>query len=359
MVRSPKLEFWQNRRVFITGHTGFKGAWMTSILLNLGAKVRGFSLPIDDSNFLFIKIKKSIEENVESIYGDILNKKLLRKTVKEFQPEIIFHFAAQPIVGLSYLHPLKTWETNVFGTLNLMDCLSEIKNQCTLIVITTDKVYENKESFYGYRENDQLGGYDPYSASKAATEIAISSWRASFLNKNKGKYKLASVRAGNVIGGGDWAVNRIVPDVIKGIISAEKIKIRNFEFTRPWQHVLEPLNGYLFVAEEISSNNSEDLYSFNFGPNISSNKSVKDLVDKIFSIWPGQSINVQSSNKFHETKLLNLNIEKSFKLLGWYPRLDFDKTVRKTVNWYRDVHQGADAFEKVLEDIRNYEINDK
>ena len=201
-----------------------------------------------------------------------MDKQLVKKTVKEYQPEIIFHFAAQPIVGLSYLDPLKTWETNVIGTLNLMDCLSEIKDQCSLIVITTDKVYENKESLYGYREDDRLGGYDPYSASKAATEIAISSWRSSFLNKNKGKYKLSSVRAGNVIGGGDWAVNRIVPDVIKGIISSEKIKIRNFEFTRPWQHVLEPLNGYLFVAEELSKNNSEDLYSFNFGPNISSNK---------------------------------------------------------------------------------------
>ena len=358
MVRNPKQAFWKNCRVFITGHSGFKGSWMTSLLLNLGAKVKGLSLPLDDSNFLFNKIKKSIEDNVESIYGDILDKQLVKKTVKEYQPEIIFHFAAQPIVGLSYLDPLKTWETNVIGTLNLMDCLSEIKDQCSLIVITTDKVYENKESLYGYRENDRLGGSDIYSSSKGAAEIAISSFYRTYFNSEDCNIKIASARAGNVIGGGDWSKDRLIPDFIKSWQRGQELQLRSPNSTRPWQHVFDPLFGYLLLGAKLSLGNVKSGHSFNFGPDPSKEVSVAELLDVASSLLGSKTNHVKvKKTSFEEAGLLKLNCDKAAKLLGWRPQIDVDLALKLTMSWYKEYseknHVVSRLSEKQLECFMN------
>ncbi len=362
MVRGINYKFWKNKRVLITGHSGFKGSWMTSWLLKLGANIRGLSLPIDKTNYLFNKIKNSIDSEVDSVYGNILDRSFLKKSINEFQPEIIFHFAAQSLVLESYSDPIKTWETNLLGTLNLLISLKEIKNNCSLVIITTDKVYKNKEWIHGYRENDELGGFDPYSASKAACEIAVSSWRSSFSeNEEFYKYKIniATARAGNVIGGGDWAANRIVPDIIKSLISSKKVIIRNPNSQRPWQHVLEPLEGYILLAETITLKGKNYCQSYNFGPNPSSNKTVRELVEKVFTIWPGDWINENNKEKVHESRLLKLQIEKSYQFLNWEPKWNFDKTITKTVEWYKNVHHGSDPFQEVMKNIINYEINNE
>tara|TARA_A100001388_G_scaffold275089_1_gene259929 strand:- start:550 stop:1632 length:1083 start_codon:yes stop_codon:yes gene_type:complete len=358
MVRNLNYNFWKNKKVFITGHTGFKGSWMTSWLIKLGANVKGFSLPVNDSNYLFKKIRNSIEKNIENSYGNMLDITFLKSSIKSFQPDIIFHFAAQPLVLHSYKDPIGTWETNLMGTINVLSSLEEINKECILILVTTDKVYKNKESKNGYRETDELGGYDPYSASKAACELAISSWRSSLENKHNSKkdqYKFASVRAGNVIGGGDWAANRIVPDVIKSLMSSKKVHIRNPKSTRPWQHVLEPLLGYLFLAESLSLKGKNYCESFNFGPNPSSNKEVKLLVERIFNIWPGEYIIENNKEKPYESKLLNLNIDKSAELLNWFPKWDFNKTIDVTIDWYKNVFEGNDPYAELVKNIIDYE----
>ncbi len=358
MVRKPNKNFWKNKKVYVTGHTGFKGSWLVSWLIMLGAKVKGYSLPLDETNYLFKKIKDSIEGEITSQYGNILDKESLRKSINEFQPDIIFHLAAQPLVLKSYLDPIGTWETNVIGTLNVLNCLKEIKKSCSFIAITTDKVYKNKEWIYGYRENDELGGHDPYSASKAACEIAISSWRESFVNNKKNneiKYRIASARAGNVLGGGDWAVNRIVPDSIKSLISNKKIHVRNPKSKRPWQHVLEPLNGYLLLGEKLSLQDSRFYGSFNFGPNPSNNKSVEQIVEKILNYWEGEWIIDEDQNNSHEAKLLSLQIDKSIDLIGWMPIWEFDKTIQVTVNWYKNVNHGNDPYDELVKNIIEFE----
>ena len=240
-----KNKFWENKKVLITGHSGFKGSWLATWLNFYGSKICGISLPPENPFNLFdnLNIKDKI---YESHFSDICNLPELTKIVNSFKPDITFHLAAQPLVLTSYKKPLLTWETNVIGTANLLNALSNLNTNSTLVVITTDKVYENKEWIYGYKENDQLGGHDPYSASKAAVEILVNSWRKSFCQPQKnGRLKIATARAGNVIGGGDWSQNRLIPDSIKALLKKEKIKIRNPHSTRPWQHVLEPLSGYL------------------------------------------------------------------------------------------------------------------
>jgi len=356
--------FWKNKKVLITGHSGFKGSWLSLVLTTLGAKVFGISLAPETKPALFnqIKLPKKIEF---SFFIDINNRSDLNKKIIEIRPDIVFHLAAQPLVRQSYLNPLGTWQTNLMGTLNLLDSLTKLNDLCAAVIITTDKVYKNREWDYGYRENDELGGYDPYSASKAACEIAISSWRSSFCKGklNKEKLVIASARAGNVIGGGDWAKDRIIPDLVKSFSNNSNIQIRNPNSTRPWQHVLDPISGYLLLAEKLfkTQKEKEDILdnnyatSFNFGPSIDSNKTVLELVEEITKYWEGSwSIN-ENNDGFHEASKLSLQIDKSYKFLNWYPRWDFHESVQRTIEWYKKVDSNESvAYNACLEDIDLY-----
>ncbi len=351
--KNPNDTFWHKKNVLITGHTGFKGCWLTYWLLRMGANVSGISLePVTEPNmFHQLNLLKKINHNII----DIRNQELLESKIREIQPEIIFHMAAQPLVIESYLKPIKTWETNVMGTFYLLNSLKKISNKCVCICITTDKVYKNNETGKYFKEEDPLGGYDPYSSSKAAAEIAIESFRSSFCgnsNHQKNNIFIASVRAGNVVGGGDWSENRIIPDIIKSIVSNKTITIRNPNATRPWQHVLEPLSGYLKLAEEIFINNNELTTSFNFGPQKESNKKVIDLIKIADTFWPisWKIVNNIDSNKFHEASFLGLEINKVKEKIGWEPRWDFIKTVEKTFEWYKDYYNSPKDIEKYCND---------
>ena len=321
--------FWKNKRVLVTGHTGFKGSWLCLILLKLGSKVHGISLK-EKKNSLFDKmeIKRSL---ISNNYCDINNQKKIKKLILKIKPEIVFHFAAQSIVSISYKSPLKTIETNILGTSNVLNSLKDCKSVKTVIVATSDKCYDTYNN-KSYVETDKLGGDDIYSASKACTEIVTSAFRKTFYNKRK--IKLASVRAGNVIGGGDYSKDRIFPDVIKAYFSKNYCIVRNKNFTRPWQHVLDPLSGYLKLAVKLHTKNSK-LYqsAWNFGPNYKSKK-VYDLVKEIQTIIPIKLRYSNKNNKINETKYLGLNSSKAKKYLDWKPKISFKETVRLTVSWY-------------------------
>ena len=347
--------FWSGRRVLLTGHTGFKGSWLALWLVSLGADVSGLSLEPDSHQTLFENLE--LVNKLDHRLGDIRDLNLVRQTVSEVQPEVVFHLAAQPLVRSSYLDPLQTWSTNVMGSVNLMESLRSIDHTCSVVMVTTDKVYQNNEWIYGYRENDPLGGHDPYSSSKAAAEIAISSWRNSFcghaLHQNP-HLRIASARAGNVIGGGDWSLDRIVPDAIRALANGSPICVRNPHSTRPWQHVLEPLGGYLRLAEALFLS-SEYASAFNFGPTLDSNRPVKDLVKEMLISWPGHWEDVSDANNLHEAGRLNLVLDLAYHSLGWQPVWDFSLTVSKTVNWYRQVHfNQASALECCLADLDSF-----
>lgn len=348
-----KQNFWKNKNVLVTGHTGFKGSWLTLWLLQMGSKVQGISLEPGRENDLYNNL--DINSHINSFICDIRDKEKLGSLVKKIKPEVIFHLAAQPLVRDSYINPVDTWRTNVMGTINLIDTIRKLDQPCSTVAITTDKVYRNKEWVYGYRENDELGGKDPYSSSKAACELAISSWRNSFANESKWQhFNVVTARAGNVIGGGDWATDRIVPDCIRALIKNEKIKIRNPRATRPWQHVLEPLSGYLLLAEEMS--NRKDLSrEFNFGPNLEANRCVDDLVQEIIKNWPGEKDYNVNPEDPHEASLLDLTIERAKYELGWSPIWDFEMAVSKTVQWYKTCSTNPkSAMESCLNDIECY-----
>ncbi len=357
----PNKEFWEDKKVLVTGHTGFKGSWLCLWLLKMGAEVSGISLEPESpkNHFDSINIKKEINH----IICDIRDKENLNNHLKQINPEIIFHLAAQPLVLKSYVKPVETWEVNVIGTINLLESIRKNKNECIAILITTDKVYKNKEWIHGYRENDTLGGYDPYSSSKAAAEIAIESWRSSFFNpedKNSDKnfFAFSSARAGNVVGGGDWSKNRIIPDIVNALYEEKEIIIRNPLSTRPWQHVIEPLSGYLRLAEKLYSNPRKYSTSYNFGPHIKSNKTVQSLVEESLKEWSGKFKFSQEQKVPHEAKMLNLIIEKAIKELEWEPVWDFDKTIQKTIRWYKKVLiDGESALSCSLSDLDDY-LND-
>jgi CDP-glucose 4,6-dehydratase len=338
--------FWSGKKVFLTGHTGFKGSWLSFWLLQLGADVTGLSLEPNTNPSLFNQL--GLADHLSHQIGDIRNVDLVVSLIKQSQPDVILHLAAQPLVRHSYLEPVETWNTNVIGTIHVLEALKSLGNPCAAIFITTDKCYENREWVYGYRENDPLGGYDPYSSSKAGAELAIASWRNSFFNCNSNPIGIASARAGNVIGGGDWAEDRIVPDAIRALIKGTAIPVRNPKATRPWQHVLEPLRGYLLLAEKIYTQlqtfdwqeDQRNLYgAFNFGPNLASNRPVKDLVEQILSHWSGSWLDQSEPDAVHEAKLLNLVTDKAFHILNWQPVWDFEKTLQETVTWYYYANQ--------------------
>ena len=351
------LSFWAGKKVLITGHTGFKGSWLTIWLKNLNAKVYGYSLEEEEDLNLFNSFPKTfVSDDINHYVGDIRDKFNLDKVINKVKPDIIFHLAAQALVKRGYKEPLLTWETNVMGSLNLLNSIQEINHTCSVVMVTTDKVYKNNEWIFGYRENDQLGGYDPYSASKAALELAVSSWRNSFCNSPRNKnIKIATARAGNVIGGGDWAPNRLIPDTIRSITNKKDLIIRNPYSTRPWQHVLEPLWGYMLLAKALYENGNDYCESFNFGPQIQSNRTVKEVTEKIFKIWPGKYNFDNKANEDHEAEKLYLQIDKAFQKLNWCPKINFEKSIEKTIFWYKDFYEGKSALECCLRDINFYQ----
>ena len=327
------LNHYKDKKVLITGHTGFKGSWLTLWLNKLGAKVSGFSIDIPTNPSLFdsLDVEKDIQHNI----GDVLDINSLSKVFENFQPDIVFHLAAQPIVSESIKNPIDTYRTNIIGSANILECIRKSNSVQSAVMITSDKCYENVEWEYGYREIDQLGGKDPYSASKAGAEIIFSSYFRSFL-KGKENLGICSARAGNVIGGGDWAVDRIVPDTIKSWTAGLPAVLRNPSSTRPWQHVLEPLSGYLLLAYKLHINQvPKNGSSFNFGPSSDVIKSVEDLIDEMSKFWENSSKDVPKKSKnFNESSLLKLNCDKALKDLGWQPTLTFDETAKFTIDWY-------------------------
>lgn len=361
--------FWEGKKVLITGHTGFKGSWLGIWLTYMNAEVYGIALPPDNSNSLFdlVNLEKYLSSNK---YIDICKFDELKKEVNKINPDVVFHLAAQPLVRESYYKPLETWSTNVNGSLNLLESLKLCKADCAVIMVTTDKVYENKNWDYGYRENDKLGGHDPYSASKAAAEIAIASWRSSFcgFSTHQTKYlNIATTRAGNVIGGGDWAEGRLIPDAIRSLLKGEAIEIRSPLSTRPWQHVIEPLSGYILLAEKLSekffssehySNCYENPFAsaYNFGPNLESNKTVMELINEVLKHWPGTYKINQSSDNLHEAEKLQLQIDKAKIKLNWRPKWGFEDAIRETISWYKKVSEDPNlALDLCIKNINEYE----
>lgn len=332
-------DHYQGKRVLVTGHTGFKGSWLCEWLLKLGAEVHGFALnpPTRTALFEQLELAKRIARHQ---IGDIRDAAALRDFVAETRADYIFHLAAQPLVRLSYEQPVETFSTNVMGTVHLLDAVRLAKQNCAVVAVTTDKCYENREWLHAYREEDAMGGHDPYSASKGAAELVIASYRRSFFHDHG--IRLASARAGNVIGGGDWAADRIVPDCVRALQGNEPIPVRNKVATRPWQHVLEPLSGYLLLGTALKGNTAlpfpPETYasSFNFGPALTSNRTVADLVQEVLLHWPGRWEDRSDPRAPHEAVKLNLATDKAFHLLNWQPRWDFSTTVEKTIAWYHN-----------------------
>jgi CDP-glucose 4,6-dehydratase len=324
---------YNGKTVLITGHTGFKGAWLSAYLLRLGATVIGYSLEPPTERNLFLRA--DLENRIHHHHGDIRNMATFAALLAETRPNFIFHMAAQPIVLEAYRNPMETFEVNVMGTVAVMEAVRQTNLNATLILIATDKVYENNEWVYGYRETDPLGGYDPYSASKGAMEIAVSSYLRSYFNTEKSTVRAASVRSGNVIGGGDWADNRLVPDCIHALSHGKPIPVRNPQATRPWQHVLEPLSGYLWLGAILDSDKSLS-GAWNFGPTSAANSTVETLVNLLIQGWGSGDWQDQSDpDAPHEAHLLKLNIDKAQALLGWTPVWDFRDTIHHTVQWYK------------------------
>jgi CDP-glucose 4,6-dehydratase len=352
------VQSYHKKKVFITGHTGFKGAWLTEWLLSLGAEVTGYSLQPPTTPSLFEQL--ALRGRIHHIEGDVRDAKNLRAAIHDARPDVVFHLAAQPLVRLSYDQPVETYATNVMGTVHLLDAIRLERRPCAVVVITTDKCYENKEWVHSYREEDPMGGHDPYSSSKGAAELVVSSYRRSYFSSPDSEISVASARAGNVVGGGDWALDRIVPDCIRSLQRGAAIPVRNKVATRPWQHVLEPLSGYLQLGAALmpgSQNKfSSEAYasSFNFGPNLASNRTVADLVKKILQHWPGEWQDQSNPNAVHEAEKLNLTTDKAFHLLDWQPRWDFETAIEKTVEWYRGVHEGAQPATLTQRHIKEY-----
>lgn len=346
------IDFYNGKRILVTGHTGFKGSWLSIFLSEIGANVIGFALDPINPYDLFIKAK--VSEVVTDIRGDIRNRKSLEEMIVHYKPEIVFHLAAQPLVIESYQNPIYTWEVNHNGTLNLLDILKDSDFVKSIIVITTDKVYRNSENLDGYKETDPLGGHDPYSASKASTEILVESFRDSFFLKKK--IGIATARAGNVLGGGDWGNNRLIPDFYKSYSSNKDFVLRNPDSIRPWQHVLDVIYGYLLLGKKTYEDYSVFSSAWNFGPDINKKVTTQELVNMIND---NQNINIVINNvlsKQHETKTLLLNSDKSNKLLDWESTISLEKATNLLREYYSETENGHRDI--VIDQIRNY-INHK
>lgn len=348
--------FYRGKRVLVTGHTGFKGSWLSIWLHELGAEVIGVAKdPVTEKdNYVLSGIGQKIKADLRT---DIRDVQQMKAIFQEFQPEIVFHLAAQPLVRLSYEIPVETYETNVMGTINILEAIRVTDSVKVGVMITTDKCYENKEQIWGYRENEPMGGYDPYSSSKGAAEIAIASWRCSFFNpkeyKKHGK-SVASVRAGNVIGGGDWALDRIIPDCIKALETEKTIDIRSPKAIRPWQHVLEPLSGYMLLAQKICAEPTHYCEGWNFGPKVESISTVWDVATKVVNNYgKGEIRDLSVPDALHEAKLLMLDISKAKFQLGWEPRMNIDQTVKLTVDWYKK-YKDSSVYTICIDQIKEY-----
>jgi CDP-glucose 4,6-dehydratase len=331
---------YENRKVLVTGHTGFKGSWLALWLSQLGAAVTGYALqPPTDPNHIHL-----LDLPITSIIGDIRDPKKLKKVCKENQPEIVFHLAAQPIVRLSYQDPVETLSCNVMGTIQVFEAARACESVRAIVNITSDKCYENQEWPWGYREIDPVGGYDPYSASKACAELVTSCWRSSFFNPkdygNTHNTLLASARAGNVIGGGDWAIDRLIPDMVRAAVNNEPVRIRNPQATRPWQHVLEPLSGYLLLGQKLLEGRKEYAEAWNFGPSEDGTATVLEIAEQFQTAWPESKYEIQKSpGQLHEAGMLRLDCSKARSKLKWMPVWDAKTATEMTANWYKAFYQ--------------------
>ncbi|MGF7078350.1 CDP-glucose 4,6-dehydratase [Mucilaginibacter sp. UYCu711] len=336
VVADSLRKAYNGKKVFLTGHTGFKGSWLLAMLNILGANVKGYALEPENEQSLYSQIEG--DNLCQSVIADILDKQKLRNEILQYQPDFIFHMAAQPLVLQSYKTPVETFEVNAIGTANLLDSARSIEKPCSIIVITTDKVYENQEWEHSYKETDRLGGHDAYSASKACTEIIVSSYYKSFFSNDDNNIKgLATARAGNVIGGGDWAVDRIVPDIVRSLEKDQEIIVRNPSAIRPWQHVLEPLTGYLILGANLADKPLVFSEAFNFGPHISDTLKVMELVNIALNIWgKGQSKLLNDTTKVHEAGILKLDNNKAIEKLGWKPVFTSTNALKWTIDWYKN-----------------------
>ena len=350
------LNQFNGKKVLVTGHTGFKGSWLTAWLLRLGSSVVGLSdcIPTSPAHF----DSAGMDARLSHHLGDVRNLKLVAQLIKNEQPDFVFHLAAQPLVRRSYLDPHLTIETNVIGTLNILEALRLVRHPCTAVIVTSDKSYDNVEQVWGYRENDALGGKDPYSASKGAAELVVKTYANSYFSAADSPVKVAVGRAGNVIGGGDWAEDRIVPDCVRAWSRSEAVEIRYPRATRPWQHVLEPLSGYLVLATSLANNSGLNGEPFNFGPPAQQNFTVAELLNEIKGHWPGATWkDISGSSPFHEAGLLKLCCDKALHKIGWQPVMDFAETVRLTSSWYRTFYEssGTDVWDLTQRQIAEYE----
>ena len=349
-------DFYRGKRVLITGHTGFKGSWLAIWLHELGAEVIGVALDpqTEKDNYVLSGIGSKIKADLRA---DIRDGEIMKRIFNEYQPEIVFHLAAQPLVRLSYDEPVETWQTNVMGTINVMEAFRQCPSAKVAVMITTDKCYENRETNHAYREDEAMGGYDPYSSSKGACEIAISSWRRSFVNPvdfaKHGK-AIASVRAGNVIGGGDWANDRIIPDCIRAIEAGKSIEIRNRKAVRPWQHVLEPLRGYLLLAQKMWDNPMEYCEGWNFGPKMDAVVSVWNVATMLTKeMCNGELLDKTEADAPHEANLLMLDITKAGQRLNWHPLMDVEQSVELAADWYKR-YKNENVYDLCIEEIDRY-----
>lgn len=345
--------FWQGKRVFLTGHTGFKGSWLSLWLQSLGTKVVGYSLEPPSSPALFDVAH--VADGMQSIKGDILDFPKLQKALQEHKPDILIHLAAQSLVRYAYQFPIETLSTNIIGTANVLEAARHVDSIRVVVNVTSDKCYENREWAWGYRENESMGGYDPYSCSKGCAELVIASYRRSFFSAEHAA-KVASVRAGNVIGGGDWAVDRIVPDSIRAIVQHNPVLIRNPQAIRPWQHVLEPLAGYLLLAQKLWCDGQIYAEGWNFGPDENHSWSVEKLVAGLCRLWDKDAKwLVKNSDILHEAHYLKLDSSKAIQNLGWRPLISMQDTLAMTVDWYKRFYADEDPRVTVLEQIAKYQ----
>ena len=351
--------FWQGKKVLVTGHTGFKGSWLSLWLQHIGADVTGLSLEPPTTPSLFVKA--NVAEQMNSIIGDIRDLALVKKIFMETQPEIVIHMAAQPLVRYSYLEPVETYATNVMGTLHVLEAIRSIDSVRSAVMITTDKCYENKEWLWGYRENEPMGGYDPYSSSKGCAELLIASYRNSYFpNSHYPQHgtAIASARAGNVIGGGDWAEDRLIPDIMRAIMQGKPVNIRNPHAIRPWQHVLEPLSGYLLLAQKLFEEGASYAEGWNFGPDDADAKPVSWIVDHLTKSWgEGASWVMDGGDHPHEAHYLKLDCSKAKMRLNWHPRWHLEETLDKIVTWHKAYQENNNMREITLKQIADYQTN--
>jgi len=343
--------FWRGKRVFITGHTGFKGSWLSLWLQQLGAQVKGFALPAPTNPSVFDLC--DVANGMESEIADIRDLEVIRQSMASFSPEILIHMAAQPLVRHSYLDPVETYQTNVLGTVNVLEAARSVDNLKVIINITTDKCYHNNEWEWGYRENDPMGGDDPYSSSKGCAELVSAAYKKSFFDLAEKPKRIATVRAGNVIGGGDWAEDRLIPDILKSFEKAESVKLRNPHAIRPWQHVLEPLSGYLMLVEQLWNVGDDYLSAWNFGPHQESMITVGLIAESMASQWgSGAKVEMDAGNHPHEASILKLDISRAMSQLGWAPKLSLQQALGLIIEWHKAYIENRNMREITLQQIK-------